>query len=69
MASRLRVVRFIWGHYAAGLGMSQKKIKNIFRNGENEGFAGENALFVSLSSARLSARQAVCTFPTDEIDR
>lgn len=26
------------------------------------------ALVVSLSSARLSGRQAVCRFPTDEID-
>ena len=37
--------------------------------GKTWGFAGDFALVVSLSSARLSGRQAVCKLPTDEIDR
>jgi hypothetical protein len=47
----------------------KEKVKIILGRGKTWGIAGENGLVVSLSSARLSARQAVCTFPTDEIDR
>lgn len=69
IAKCFRVMRFIWEQCGADATGSQKKIKNIFRKGENVGIPWENALVFNLSSARLSARQAVCTFPTDEIDR
>ena len=47
----------------------KEKNKFILRESEKAVFAGDFALVVSLSSARLSGRQAVCTLPTDEIDR
>ena len=50
-------------------GKSQRKNKIILRESEKAVFTGDFALVVSLSSARLSGRQAVCTLPTDEIDR
>ena len=49
-------------------GKSQRKNKIILRESGKAGFTGDFALVVSLSSARLSGRQAVCKLPTDEID-
>jgi hypothetical protein len=47
----------------------KEKSKYFLKGAKRCGFIGENALVVSLSSARLSGRKAVCTLPTDEADR
>jgi hypothetical protein len=47
----------------------KEKVLKSFAGWKKAGFTGDFALVVSLSSARLSGRQAVCKLPTDEIDR
>ena len=62
--------------WAVRLGETEKSVnkisKFILEGAENKGIClgkrGNFALVVSLSSARLSGRQAVCKLPTDEID-